>query len=458
MTDQKQPSLRTQIENLKRSFLQFANTPLIDILSTDWLKKLSDSVPCRSDTIYTPLVVLRLFLLQVLNQDGSCKAAVARFLIERIANGETEVSNSSGPYCVARKRLPLDLLMDAVREIAAQVINLGNMWTWYGYDVYMVDGTTVLLPDTEENQDEFPQQKNQKPGLGFPIVRLCALISLATGTLVDYALAPYEGKGTGETSLFSRMMGPLNKGSLLLADRYYATFAIITLLFLKDVPVLMINHAKRIVDYSTGTVLGKNDHLIEWIKPVIKPIWMTQEDYDKLPNSVIVREFRVKGIDYVTTLLDHKKFNKKEMADLYQQRWNVEVDLRSLKTYMGMEMLGCLTPEMIKKEIAVYFMAYNLIRSIIAQSAIIHEKHPRNISFAGAVQLIVAGATNMVNMVIQFTIDMVNIILHAISTNTIGNRKQPTQPRAIKRRPKPYPLLMMPRAEAVEILNNQGVT
>jgi hypothetical protein len=217
MSDHQQPSLGTQIKNIKRSFLQFAQLPLNNILSTDWLKMFSYSVPCRSDTIYTPLVVLRLFLLQVLNKDRSCKNAVSRFFIERIFNGETEISHSSGPYCTARRRLPLDLLMDAVREIAKQANEIGDTWTWHGYNVRMADGVTMLLPDTEGNQKEFPQQKNQKPGLGFPIIRICAVISLATGTLVDYALGPYQGKGTGETSLFSRLMGSLMKDDWLIA-------------------------------------------------------------------------------------------------------------------------------------------------------------------------------------------------------------------------------------------------
>jgi hypothetical protein len=458
MSNYKQPSLLTQIKNIKRSFLQFPKLPLDNILSTDWLNRFADSVSCRSDAIYTPLIVLRLFLLQVLNKDRSCKAAVTRLLIERAVNGETEISHSSGPYCTARARLPLDFLVEGVREIANQVMKISGLWKWHGFNVCITDGTTVLLPDTEDNQAVFPQQKVQKPGLGFPIVRICALISLATGTLVDYALGPYEGKGTGETSLFSRLIGSLKKGDLLLADRYYATFAIILLLNIAGVPVVMKNHASRKIDYTKGTWLGNKDHLVTWIKPVTKPIWMSQEDYDNLPNTLTVREFRVNGIDYVTTLIDHKKFHKKEMANLYQQRWNIEVDFRSLKTLMGMEMLGCLSPEMIKKEIAIYFMAYNLIRAVVAQSAVIHEKIPRKISFNGAVQLIVAGATSMIFMANQHIMGMVNNILHAISTNAVGMRKQPSQPRAIKRRPKPYPLLMIPRGEAMILLGNQFVS
>jgi len=456
--DHRRLPLSTQIKNLKHSFLQLSNLPLSNVFSTHWLKKLAESVPYRRDTIYTPLVVLRLFLLQVLNDDRSCKAAVSRFLIERAAEGETEISHNSGPYCTARTRLPLALLEDGVRETAIEANKTKTAWKWYGYNVYMVDGTTVLLPDTEDNQKEFPQQKNQKPGLGFPIVRICASISLATGSVADYAYAPYEGKGTGETSLFSNLQGSLKEGDLLLADRYYATFAIIMLLSLAGVHVVMRNHARRIVDYRKGTRLGKRDHLVQWTKPAEKPSWMSTEEYDKLPDTMTVREFRVNGTDFVTTLTDHKQFHKKEMSSLYRQRWNIEVDLRSIKTHMGMEMLSCLSPKMIKKEMAIYFMAYNLIRSIIAQSAVIHEKIPRKISFKGAVQLIVAGATTLIRMANRCIMDTVNAILLAISTNAVGIRNQTPQPRALKRRPKPYPLLTKPRREAVIDLANQSVT
>jgi hypothetical protein len=458
MSDRKRLQLSTQIKNLKHSFLQLSNFPLSNVFSTHWLNKLAESVPYRRDTIYTPLVVLRLFLLQVLNDDRSCKAAVSRFLIERAGEGGTEISHNSGPYCTARTRLPLTLLEDGVRETAIKENQTKSDWKWHGYNVYMGDGTTVLLPDTEDNQKEFPQQKNQKPGLGFPIVRICTLISLATGSVVDYAYARYEGKGTGETSLFSNLQGSLKEGDLLLADRYYATFAIIMLLSIAGVHVVMRSHARRKIDYGKGIRLGKNDHLVKWSKPAKKPPWMSKEEYDELPSTMTVREFRVNGKDFVTTLTDSKQFHKKEMSSLYQQRWNIEVDLRSIKTHMGMEMLSCLSPEMIKKEIAIYFMAYNLIRSIISQSAVIHEKIPRQISFKGAAQLIVVGATTLIGMASRCITGMVNTILLAISTNAVGIRNQTPQPRAIKRRPKPYPLLTKPRREAVIDLANQYVT
>ena len=248
----------------------------------------------------------------------------------------------------------------------------------------MVDGSTVIMPDTPDNQQAFPQQSNQKPGLGFPIARMVALISLNVGTVLDYAIGPYQGKGAGETSLFSLMLGTLNQGHLLLADRYYCTYAIVACLLNAKVPVLFRNHANKKPDFRRGIKSGPKDHLIDWHKPPRKPVWMSSEDYAALPEVIRVREFATMGVVYVTTLMDHECYPKRELADLYQQRWKIELDLRSIKTHMGMEMLRCQSNEMIKKEIAVYLLAYNLIRTSLAQAACLHDKNPRELSFKAA--------------------------------------------------------------------------
>ena len=191
----------------------------------------------------------------------------------------------------------------------------------------------------------------------YPIARLVALISLATGTVIDYRMAAYQGKGTGETSLFSQMLNTLVAGDFLLGDRYYCTFAIIALMQAKGIPVLFPLHANKKADFK----LGAKDHQVEWKKPKRKPVWMTALDYADLPEVITVREFKVKGIVHVTTLLNAKQFNKQELASLYKERWKIESDFLVNKTHMGMEMLRCKTPEMVQKEIAVHLLAYNII-------------------------------------------------------------------------------------------------
>lgn len=303
MNDVKQLSLRNQIKKIKRSFLQFSHLSLENALCTQWLNDLAASVPTRSDTIYTPLVTLRMFMQQVLSDDASCNAAVARFVVENAIEGNGEVSANSGPYCSARSRLPLEPLKTGVKASGEVIQKAAKNWQWHGLNVVLADGTTELMPDTEENQERYPQQPNQEKGLGFPIVRIVALISLATGAVLDYALAPYQGKGTGEASLLARLWDSLRKGDFLLADRYYATYGILARALRDNVEVLMQSHGKRRVDYRKGQRLGKHDHLTTWLKPASKPVWMSESEYAELPPQITVREFRVAGRDFCTTLV-----------------------------------------------------------------------------------------------------------------------------------------------------------
>jgi len=199
--------------------------------------------------------------------------------------------------------------------------------------------------------------------------------------------------------------------------------------------------------------LGAKDHLIEWKKPKRKPDWITQGDYETLPDVILLREFSVKGRVYVTTLMNAKKYPKKELTELYTQRWVIELDFRSLKTHMKMDMLRCKSPEMVKKEIAVYLLAYNLIRAGIARAAKVKNQIPRQLSFMTTVQVFNEGILQLIlhsGKVLKYAIDGV---LNAIASIPIGQQKRKAQPRAIKRRPKAYPLLTEPRDKACEAIN-----
>lgn len=317
----------------------------------------------------------------------------------------------------------------------------------------MADGTTVLAPDTADNQNAFPQQRNQKPGLGFPIARLVALISLGVGTVLDYAIGPYQGKGTGETSLFSALLSSVSPGQLLLADRYYCTYALVVLLAQQGVPVVFRNNANKKADFRRGNKLGAKDHLIEWRKPARVPVWLSEQAYAQLPEVFVIREFAVDGVVYVSTLDNAKTYPKTELVALYPMRWNIELDIRSIKTHMGMEMLRCQSADMVRKEIAVHMLAYNLIRTHIAQAAAIHNKLPRLISFRAAVQLVNQAALQLAHLVGALMKNSLDTMLAMIVATPIGQRKRKKQPRAIKRRPKPYPLLTQPRHKMVTLCN-----
>ena len=449
MTNLIRTRIRWQIDSFKKSFLHGQKLPFNDFFPAETIEAIIAHTPHKRTSVFSPLITLQAFIFQVLSDDCSCKLAVAGVLVDRISHGQSANSINTGPYCKARQRLSLTQMSQAVATTGSRLHQQCTMaWLWHGLNVVLADGTTVLMPDTPKNQAVFPQQNNQKPGLGFPIVRLLALISLATGVIIDYRHGPYQGKGTAETSLFSQMLSSLLKGDLLLADRYYCTFAIIALLQAQGIPVLFPLHANKKADFRLGSKLGAKDHLVEWKKPQRKPVWMTTLAYADLPELVTVREFKVKGIVYVTTLLNAKQFNKQELANLYKERWKIELDFLAIKTHMGMEMLRCKTPEMVQKEIAVHLLAYNIIRGNLAQAAVLHNKIPRQLSFRSAVQLVCQAAKQLVVLTGKRLAHALLALAKAMASTSIGLQKRKNQPRAIKRRPKPFPLLTVPRHEA----------
>lgn len=442
-------SLRLQIRSFKNTFFLIGDLPFKNLLPDSLIKAIHQSGNVR-DTVFTPLVTLKAFLIQVLSPTGSCKEAVSTILMERIAFDLKANTINTGPYCKARLRLRLTHLKAAVSS-SGQILHqhASKAWLWQGYRAVLLDGTTLLMPDTDANQKTYPQQSNQKPGLGFPIVRLVGLLSLATGSCLGYALAPYQGKGSGETSLFSQLIESLNTDDLLLADRYYTTYAIMVLLTRQGTPLVFRQRGNVKSDFRKGQRLGAKDHIICLKKAKRTPVWMTQEKYEELPDELYIREFSVKGVVYVTTLMEPKAYPKKGLAQLYQQRWKIELDFRTLKTHMGMEMLRCKTAEMVKREIAVNLLAYNLIRGNLARAACIYDNTPRYLSFMAAVQLM----RNAVGLCITRTGKALGTLIYpllmAMTETEVGRRKRPNQPRVIKRRPKPYPLMTKPRNEYV---------
>lgn len=446
-------TLKNQIENFKKAFLQYPDSLFERFFVDDDIADIIRHTPHKRTSIFTPLVTLQAFIFQVLGADGSCKQAVASVLADRLGNGQTANSVNTGSYCKARQRLPLAPMKDAATNVGARLHQQSaKAWKWYGHNVVMADGTTVQMPDTPENQAVFPQQTTQKPGLGLPIARMVALISLATGSVIDYSLGPCQGKQTGESSLLSQLLSALSPGDLLLADRYYCTFAIIALLQVMEVPVLFQIHANKKVDFRQGQQLGAKDHCVNWKKPKRKPVWMTVEAYAGLPDTITVREFSVKGVVYTTTLLSAKTYPKTAVALFYRERWKIELDFRTLKTDMDMELLRCKSPDMVKKEIAVYFLAYNIIRGNLAQAAMQHDKVPRQLSFKSAVQLLIQAFKATLVLAGVLLSKAVQEMVKAMASTAIGQQRRKSQPRAIKRRPKPYPLLMVPRQQACATL------
>jgi hypothetical protein len=311
------------------------------------------------------------------------------------------------------------------------------------------------MSDTPENQHAYPQQRSQRPGVGFPLLRWVALLGLATAAVLDTAVGPYRGKETGESALFRSMLDTLREGDVLLADRYYCSYWIIALALARGVDVVFRQHQLRRTDFRRGRRLGRNDHVVTWTRPQ-RPTWMDEETYAAVPGELCLREVRgwvstpgsrVRDLVVVTTCTDAAEYPLEEILELYHARWNVELDLRSIKTYMKMEILSCQTPEMVRKEIWVHLLAYNLTRQVMAEAAREHGVTPRQLSFAGTLQTINEYRTMLLTATEANLPALIKQILTAVATHRVGNRPNRCEPRKVKRRPKGYSRLNRPRAE-----------
>ena len=435
-----------QIEKQKQFLLDNkGDLSLTSILSSERCQPLLNECREFRDRIYTPLKTIFLFIKQVLNPDKSCSKAVAGMAVERCVTGKAAVSINTGPYCKARMRLPENTVHELVKETGKMASKAALQgWKVYGRELKVFDGSTAKMADTPENQRVFPQHKNQKEGAGFPIMRFVAVMSLTTGTVIDYAVDAYKGKGTGESSLLRSIFDCIEKDDIVLGDRYYPSFFLMADLQEIGADCIFRGQSQRLYDFRTGEKLGKNDHIASWKRPN-RPAWMSKERYDAYPCQIQIREFKVNGNIYVTTFLNNKKYHKAELAEIYKRRWEVEINLKSIKAIMNMDMLSCKTPEMVKKEIGVHFLAYNFIRIIMAEACIKHNSLPWKISFKGTIQLLNEFMPQFLSSSIAKNKMMYSELLKLIIKNKVGNRPGRIEPRVIKQRPKPFPTLKGPR-------------
>ena len=449
-----------QVESLQRQFAQAPGLPFAELLPAELLTQLLEAQDIEfHDRIYTPLVTLAMFLSQCQDADPSQRQAVARFIAHRVAQEQSACSSKTGAYSKARQRLPEKILADLTRHTGKQLMTQAPTgWSWHGRHVKIVDGSTASMPDTAANQEAYPQMSCQKPGVGFPILRFVVLFSLAVGTVLDAACCPYKGKENSELALFRRLHDNIEEGDVVLADRFFCTFFEIADLKRRGADTVMRLHQKRKTDFRKGVQLGRYDHLVVWPKPQ-RPAWMTEEEYQQFPDELVMRETRIhikgKGhkvrtrtITIATTLYDHEEYRKADLGELYRQRWHAELNLRSLKTVLQMDVLRCKTPAMVRKEIWAHLLAYNLIRKVMAQAAQKFEVEPWTISFKATLQTLKAFALPLLTCARPKLPDVIEEMLLAIARHSVGNRPGRIEPRALKRRPKSYDLLTKPRVEA----------
>ncbi len=453
MKDTKVQRTRQKVMMLKRQFLQ-GDTGIFDrVLGDREIAAVADELmePYR-ERIYSPLDTLRLFVGQVLSADRARQDVVGRCLSERIAQGLRPSALNTGSYCDARQRLPIALPVTLGTMIGGRLEAITpSAWRWRGRPVKLFDGTTVSMPDTPSNQQTYPQSGEQQPGLGFPLARIGALIGLSSGAILGYQVAACKGRGTGEQSLLTNLLDDLNDNDVLLADALLATWWIIHGAKSRGADVVMPQHGTRITDFTRGQRLGKNDHLVQWPRPP-KPKLMSAEDYARCPEFITMREVEVNGRTLVTTLLDPAIAPAPSLVALYQMRWNIEVDFRTIKATLEMDVLRCKSQPMVDKEIAVYFLAYNLVRWAIAKAAWLADVLPRALSFTGAKRLLCAFADQLRRTSGDQVRTLIATVAASIATLRLPHRPDRIEPRAKKRRPKNLPLLTVPRQVARDLI------
>jgi hypothetical protein len=410
------------------------------------------------ERIFTPAVTLWTFLSQVLDPDHSCRQAVARLLAYRTAQGLRRCSPDTGAYCRARARLPEELLKQLTRSTGRQLLEQApKAWLWKDRPVKVVDGTGISMPDTEANQKAYPKSKKLAPGVGFPVLRLVVVFSLAVGTVLEAAMGAFQGKGTGELSLFRQLAEQFERGDIVLGDRLYGTYWNVAQGLVNGVDFVVRLHAGRTPVWFRGRGHRKDNRRVWWHKPP-RPDWMGEADYERLPQKIRLRAvridvrqkgFRTRRLVLITTLLDAEAVSGADLAALYRQRWQAELRLRSIKQGLQMDILRGKTPEMIRKEIWAHLLVYNLVRTVMAHAAALEALQPDEISFTGALQTINAFLPQMRAVATPEDAQALwEVLLWAVGSHQVGDRPNRYEPRAVKRRAKNFPRLRVTRKEA----------
>jgi putative transposase len=450
-----------QFEQTLAPFLNDPGLPFAQVLPAAEVQQAFDEAGVTFGTskrsVFTAPLTMWAWLSQVVDPAKSCSAAVLRVSALLLALGRGPCSEDTGSYCRARAKLPAVVIRRLALQVGRRLEEaVPEDWLWLERHVQLVDGTTMTLADTKENQKAFPQPTSQKPGLGFPMIRMVLLLSLATAAVTGMAYGSYQGKETGETALLRQLLDDVAAGTVLLADRYYCSYWMVAMARQRRLDVVFRLHQLRKYDFAIGWRRGANDHTVLWAKPA-RPEWMDEDTYAALPDELFIREiryrvetpgFRTEELIVATTLLNAHEYSAEAVADLYHQRWHVELDIRAIKQSLQMEHFRCQTPFMVEKEIWMHLLGYNLVRKFVAQAALACGVLPRDVSFTAARDAVNAGRSQWTLAATAERVHQGQQLLKRIGKARVGNRPDRVEPRAKKRRPKEYPLLTKPRAEA----------
>jgi hypothetical protein len=410
------------------------------------------------ERIFTPLVTFWAFLAQVLERGSSCRDALWRVLAWASFEGRAPqtASRRTGGYCQARARLEDRTLEHIGTHLTEQLQrNLPQDHLWKGRAVKIVDGTGISMPDTPANQKEWPQSQEQQPGCGFPLLKLVGLFCLASGALLHFV---HGNKHQHEASLARALWKLLLAGDILLADRGFCSFASLSAILAQGADAVLRLHQKRPADFRRGRRLGPNERLVTWVKPLQRPKTGDPQDFATLPATLTLRllryriavpGFRSQEVVLVTTLLDRQLHPLEDLAELYFQRWSVELHFREIKTLLGMDVLRCLSPKMIAKELAMHRIAYNLVRALMQQASLDYHVALPRLSFKGTLDALehFAQAIHASSGRPRKQAALLQELLRTIAADLLPDRPNRSEPRARKRRPKNYHLLTKPRKQ-----------
>jgi hypothetical protein len=441
-------------------FLQQPGLPFAEVLSASAIERAfaDNGALFAQEDVFSTQIVLWAFLAQVLKggKGGACAAAVADIATYLQQTGGDVPSGDTGDYCRARAKLDLAALRDLAVGSARQLEQAAEAsWLWHGLHARLVDGFTFTMPDTPDNQRLFPQQKNQRPGAGFPIARACGVLSLATAAITDLNFGPYEGKETGESALLRGILESIEPQDVVVLDRCFCSFLLLAMLRLRGIHFCARLHQRRATDFTRGQRLGDDDHLVTWTRPK-RPPWMPEELYQQIPQTMTLRELRFRvsepgrrteELTVVTSLIDPAAYPKEDIAQLYGYRWNAELDIRDIKQTLGLDHVRCKSPDMVARELWVTLLAYNLIRKLIATAAAVHGKQPRQLGFTLACQTVLSSWMLLATGLCRNATQLWRLALERIAANQVANRPGRIEPRVIKRSRDHYPLMHDPRHE-----------
>ena len=450
---------KAPFEKISKTFLDDPTLPFAKVLPKETIELVFRKYDgLFGGTFYNTVFVLWAFLLQTLS-DGksrSCSTAVGRIAAFCLAVGKRLPDDDTGNYCRARNKLSIDALHELVVLVAKNTETIAPaQWLWKNkHHAKLVDGFTATMPDTAENQARFPQHGEQLPGCGFPIMRVCVVLSLATAMVVDAAFSEYKGKETGESALLRKMLSAFNPGDIAVFDRYCCSYMMLALFQQVGVHVCTRIHANRLTDFRYGKRLGKDDRLVTWQRPA-RPKWMSKEVYETIPKtmelrmvrySLVARGRRSKSITVVTTLVDPTEYSAAEIAELYGHRWNVELDIRHIKQTLNIDHFRCKSPEMVEREFWVTLLGYNLVRKVMAEAAYCCGVLPRRLSFTRT-------CSHLLDLRLWLMDGLADAteLLRYLGRLVVPDRPGRFEPRVLKRRRDRYPRMRIPRQKLKQI-------